>query len=971
MKDIRLRKLMAVLSLLATAAALTNAGYSQAASGTTTTTTTTTATPSTSQVTAPPSNGEEPTTLEKFVVTGTYLPMSADAPAIPVSTVDITAIQNSGEANNLMEVLQKVQPQFTGGLNLGPTNGNVSSNSTNGGSELALRNFPTLVLINGHRAGFAPIDSTGGFQFVDLNLIPVSAVEKIEVLTDGASAIYGSDAVGGVVNVILKSNYSGFEVDTHYGWSTGLVTGSYVEKGTSITGGVSNGKTSITISAEYSNNTPLYQYQVTSSRYTTGTTNYPGVINIYNLNTGPVPDSYYLLNPALNAPPAGAPTSIANLVANGTYTGPYSAAQIVSMFNLSHAATSVIGDTRESMVANFSHELSDKLTFSGSIIYAHTTTYSQLNAQPLANLDDNTDPDNPIDLNTLPDNSGTGNGFANPNTVDVVEVHNRFIPYPRQYITDTESAMGVLQIDGKISDDYSFTLSGDYNIERENFQNPNLVDANAVNTAITPVSAGVAPVLNLYAHDQAPGAVAQSQALGTAFGDYDTTLLAYEAVVKGKIVALPAGDLEAAAGGEFRRESLSANADYNSIQNPILWESGVNVAPLTTARTIWGEFAQVTIPIISPAMKIPFVYSLSSDDAVRHEQYQNIAKKPLDPLIAFRYQPLDDQLTLRASYTKSFIAPTLFELYGPSTFGFSNDLTNFQQYNGANLGNIGQANEKGGSNPLLNPTVAENWTIGFVYSPKFVKGLSLTVDYYRIREDEIVGVNDDVSALQSVELLGPASPYAQFTSLKNYVGEPGAVPITAPGQIAGDPTGVFFYNPNNNIGEDKYEAMDVQLNYTWEMAGIGRFDLMSRGTYIFCYFLDSPGSPGEETAGFGTFFTNNGTIPRWKSYTTLDFTRGGWEAVIGNTFITHVNDIDDGEHINYYPSWDVSLSYRFGQNDPGYLSMLKGLTLKVGVNDLFDRQPSTDYDTFSQDNADISTYSPIARFVYVEGRYKF
>ena len=203
----------------------------------------------------------------------------------------------------------------------------------------------------------------------------------------------------------------------------------------------------------------------------------------------------------------------------------------------------------------------------------------------------------------------------------MVEVHNRFIPYPRRFLTETESAMGVAQIDYKISDDYSLTLSGDYNITRENFQNPNLIDSNAVNNAITPPAGGGAPVLNLYAHTQTPTAVTASGALGTAFGDYDTTLLTYDAVFKGKVVALPAGDLEAAVGGEFRRESLSANADYNSIQNPILWESGTNIAPLTTARTIWGD-SQVTIPIVSPAMKIPFVYSFSSDDAVRHEQYR-------------------------------------------------------------------------------------------------------------------------------------------------------------------------------------------------------------------------------------------------------------------------------------------------------------------------------------------------------------
>jgi iron complex outermembrane receptor protein len=957
---------MAMLSLFAAAGSLANSGFAQA-----TTTTTTTATPTTAQVTAPaPANPEEPTTLEKFVVTGTYLPMSADAPAIPVTTVDIQQIQNSGETTNLMEVLTKLQPQFSGSLNLGPTNGNIASNSTNGGSQVALRNFPTLILINGHRAAFAPIDAVGGFQFVDLNLIPVAAVEKIEILTDGASAIYGSDAVGGVVNVILKSNYSGFEVDTHYGWSTGLVTGSFIEKGTSITGGVSNGKTSITISAEYTNNTPLYQYQVTTSRYTTGTSNYPGVINIYNLNTGPVAGSYYLLNPSLNAPPVGNPQSLASLVASGTYSGPYTVSQIISMFNLSSKPTSVIGSTRESFIADWDHKMNDNWTFSGSLIYAETNTFSQLNAQPLANLDDNTDPDNPVDLNTLPANTGTGNGFANPNTVDVVEVHNRFVDYPRQFLTDTDSAMGIVTLDGKISDDYSINMSADYNIQHENFQNPNLVDSTAVDNGITPASAGVAPALNLYAHSNPASALSSAAVFGTAFGDYDTTLLTYDAVLKGKVFALPAGDLEAAVGGEFRRESLSANADYNSLASSFNWESGVSIAPLTTARTIWGEFAQVTIPIVSPAMKIPGVYSLSSDDAVRHEAYQNINDKPTDPLLALRYQPMDDQLTFRASFTKSFIAPSLFQLYGPGGIGFSDDLTNFQPYGGGPvIANDGQANESSGSNPNLNPSIAQNWTAGFVYSPKYVKGLTLTVDYYKIRESSIVGTTFDVAALQSVELLGPASPYAQFTALKNFVGQPGSVPITAPGQIAGNPTGVFFTNTDVNIGTDKYEGLDAEVEYTWEMPGIGRFDFINKDTVNFNYFLDSPGNPGDESAAMAD--GTNGTIPRLRTYTTLDYTRGGWDALIANTYISSVTDDGDGEHVNYYTSWDIALSYRFSQSDPGMLTYLKGMTLKVGVNDLFDRQPSTDYNVFSTDDADISTYSPIARFVYVEARYKF
>jgi iron complex outermembrane recepter protein len=966
MKDLRLRKFSAVLSLLATSSLFTSMGYAQ-----TTTTTTTTTTPTTAQVTTPapaPAATDETQQLEKFVVTGTYLPISADAPAIPVTTVDVQAIENSGEATNLMEVLQKLQPQFSGSLNMGPTNGNTLSGSTNGGAQLALRNFATLFLINGHRAAFNPVDSVGGFQFFDLNLIPVSAVEKIEIVTDGASAIYGSDAVGGVVNIILKSNYEGFEATTTYGWSTGLVTGSFVEKSTSITGGVSNGKTSITISAEYSSNTPLYQYQVTTSRFTTGTTNYPGVINLYDAN-GPIANTYYLLNPALNAPPQGSPQPISTLLSNGTYTGPYSAGQIISFFNLSHAATSVIGDTRESFVADFDHKINDNLTFSGTLMYAETNTFSQLNAQPFASLDDNSDPDNPVALITLPENVGlTPTEIAANGYNEYVEVHNRFIPEPRQYLTDTDSAMGILELNDKIGNDYTFDMSGDYNIQRENFQNPNLVLTSALNTATTSPDGVTPPALNLYAHNQLPGATAASNVFGTAFGTYNTTLLTYDAVFSGKVATLPAGDLEAAVGGEFRRESLSATADYDSLAATFSWDSGTSIAPLTTARTIWGEFGQLTIPIVSPSMKIPGIYSLSSDDAVRHESYQNISQEPTDPLLAIRYQPIDDQLTFRASYTKSFLAPSLFNLYGPSSFGFSNDLTNFQQYNGPLISNDGQTNESGGSNPLLQPTLATNWTAGFVYSPKQIKGLTITADFYRIYETSLVGSINDVAALQSVELLGPASPYASITALGNYVGKPGSIAISKPGQIAGNPTGVFFTDSLSNTGDAKYEGFDIEVDYTWEMAGIGRFDLSNKDTITDNYFFDEPGSLGTETAAMAD--PSNGTIPRLHSYTSLSFTRGGWNAVLANTYISGVTDDQDGESVRYYTSWDGAISYEFSQSDPGG-QYLKGLTLKVGCNDLFNRQPSNDYDTFSADDADISTYSPIARFVYVEAKLKF
>ena len=125
------------------------------------------------------------------------------------------------------------------------------------------------------------------------------------------------------------------------------------------------------------------------------------------------------------------------------------------------------------------------------------------------------------------------------------------------------------------------------------------------------------------------------------------------------------------------------------------------------------------------------------------------------------------------------------------------------------------------------------------------------------------------------------------------------------------------------------------------MAGIGRFDLTDKDTATFNYFFDSPGSAGIETAAMGD--SGNGTIPRVKAYTALTFNRGGWQAVLANTYITGVTDDDDGESIKYYTGWDGSIGYTFSQSDWGG-EYLKGLKLTVGCNDLFNRQPSNDYD---------------------------
>jgi len=170
--------------------------------------------------------------MPKFTTTGTYLPESGLVTASPIVTLQSSELGKAG-ATDALQLLRELTPYFSG-------NGNVGTELNNGGtgeSNVALRNLTTLVLINGQRLVTSPFSNTnGGAPNVDLNTIPTAMIDRIEILKDGASTIYGSDAIGGVVNIILKQNYNGFEAGVRYS-STG--NGDYKARSVYVIGGVS------------------------------------------------------------------------------------------------------------------------------------------------------------------------------------------------------------------------------------------------------------------------------------------------------------------------------------------------------------------------------------------------------------------------------------------------------------------------------------------------------------------------------------------------------------------------------------------------------------------------------------------------------------------------------------------------------------------------------------------------------------
>ena len=888
--------------------------------------------------------------LEKYVVTGSYIPLAGAATAIPVTVLDSKAIENTGVTSNVMEVLRKAAPQFTGNGNLGNTNANVSSGSTGGGSQVAFRNTQTLVLLNGRRVSYAPILASGGFQYVDVNLFPVGAIERIEILQDGASAIYGTDAVSGVVNIILKSDYKGFEMSGHYGFSDNK--GKWAERKFSLVGGTGTDKTGITLAAEWYMQDPMKQYERSFSSPIYGTASYAGVVNIGS--------QFYVLKPGLNAPPAGPKLSAAQLVANGTYILIPNSSNLISglgsegqySFDLSQYPTLVIGNERKSVTLNFDHKWTDNVTMFGDMLYTMTNTFSQLNAQPTSYAASAAYALNPFDV--------------------AVTARNRFLSNPRQYYYDTTSIRGVAGFKGSFGDGFAWEAAANKNIVNQQYRNEGVVST-ATRGIVTANGS-----INYFAREQAPGAVAASGLFGTALGTAKSTLTTYDARLTGKLFDLPGGELGFAAGVEYRTETLDQTADRNSQSATFGWDSGTTLDPFNSGRDVKSVFAEVRVPIFGGDHKVSGANLLELTAAGRKEKYSD-TDDPLVPKVSFRWLPVDDQLAIRGTYSKSFAAPTLFNLFGPGGAGFTSALGLDRFGGGPAI--TGQANARSGSNPNLNASRSKSYTFGFVYSPKSLKGFSVTMDYFNIKQTDLISSIGSTTILQSVELLGTASPYASYVR-RGPNGDPtqfdNGAPITAPGQIGSSSIdNIYVTDRLTNIAAVNLSGVDLKMEYTWNSDALGKFDFSLAGAWYNSYTVKTlPDVPEYETVGLTSSF--NGTTPEWQTYTSAAWSRGKWNATLGWTYIPSTTDesgtpagpgVDaaSDDHVEAYHAFDVSASYSFGSD----YRWLSGLTVRVGAQNVLNEGLPMNKGTNSNENGDIATYGAIGRLIFVEAKYKF
>src|SRR4029077_11511831 len=355
------------------------------------------------QAPAPPPAGGT-AVAERVVVTGSLIPTAEEVTANPVDVISQQEIKAPGQNVDILNVLTKRDPSFVGAGNLGQSNASIASGATQGGTTISIRGLPTLTLIDDRRFAISAAISTGGFVFQDVSVIPTRLIGRIEVLKDGASAIYGSDAVGGVVNVHMNDEFTGLDIGYRFG--TRLASGVSERQGWALAG-TGNDTTHIVAGFQYYEIDPLFTREEDFGGISPGlTTTFGGV----GRDSTPSLDGqhFYLIDSLVPANwPAGssinspldnvgvrsiAPSTLANNHSNGyqqlSDLGVYRPSDFgeVTAYNLTLRTTDTLDQSVTHAYTSFIQKIcGDQLEAFGSFLFIHNKSESFLNGQPLSN----------------------------------------------------------------------------------------------------------------------------------------------------------------------------------------------------------------------------------------------------------------------------------------------------------------------------------------------------------------------------------------------------------------------------------------------------------------------------------------------------------------------------------------------------------------------------------------------------------
>jgi outer membrane receptor protein involved in Fe transport len=841
----------------------------------------------------------------RIEVTGSNIKrVDMEGPA-PVSVVTREDIERRG-ATTVAEVLRNLPS--AGGFTFDDQFTNSFAPGTAG---VGLRNLgqnATLVLVNGRRVANYGFAQNIDLAFVDLNSIPVGAIERIEVLKDGASAIYGSDAIAGVVNIILRKDFRGVEVAGSYGVTE---RGDGDETRASITAGwgdLAKDKFNVMGVVDYFKREPIFlgdrDYSKTANMEGRGgfdlrsPSGSPGTW-VQRSGTSP---GFSLSQPFPDCPPESIWTDVSG--------GPGCA------FNFNPYIATVPETERKAVFGRLTWDITSSLQLFGEASYNNTVTNTTAAPTPASFV-------LPVGHNSNP--------WSAP-----VTIRYRYVDAgPRLNEIDTDATRFLAGLRGSVKN-WDWEVAGLYAKSDSTNTGTNYISATE-QAAL--VSRGVYNFLNPSLNS--PELVDSLKIRTTRIGESEMKL--FDAKATGPIFDLPAGPLQLAVGAEYREDDLADTPDPESVRGNVVGSGGTAAKGSRDVTSFYGE------------LSIPLHKTLEAQLALRYDNYSDFGNTT-NPKIALRWQP-SKQLLIRGSYAEGFRAPSLVELYLGNTTSFVTfvDQPRCDAYRAgggtatevAGICRPLQYRTVSGGNPNLEPETSKSWFLGFVFEP--TDQFSVGLDYWKIDHKNIID-----------------QPLIQF-QLENEATFPGSIhrydrtsrdiAVGAPGELHGagsdETTGVdrlFF-----NIASQKAEGIDVSFRHRGNLGDWGRLTSTLDATYNIHYkFAAAPGEPLDEYNGTYNY-------PRWRANLTFDWERGPWNTTVFINYIHHYYQLN-GDFVPYVDSWtttDLQVQYK------GF----KNWTLALGVKNLFDRDPPfSDQET---QGYDFTTHNPVGRFYYGRVKYSF
>jgi iron complex outermembrane receptor protein len=832
---------------------------------------------------------DEPRAAFRIEVTGSRIPRSDVESTLPVQVLTREDIERGG-VSTVAELMSKVSANvgaFGDALSVGVQFNPRTVVPRPGLSSVNLRGIgdgSTLVLINGRRVANYAFD--GGT--VDVSAIPLTAIDRVEILKDGASAIYGTDAIAGVVNFILRKDYRGGEV-TGYGNFTQHGGGNQYQASASAGfGDLATDRFNAFITLDYQKDEALRPsdrafagYRPDDPLFTFSRWTFPA-----NIIAGRGPAGW--INPSFAegcAPPDSRPVPFEG----NRWCG----------FDVNRFFDILPRATRASVLGRTTFQIDPSLQLFAEASYAHNEFAASIAPTSAGGF-----PGGffyyPAGGPYYPADFASANGVSD----DLNLLLRTTALGPRVNDVTTDAVRALVGIEGSgFGWTYGAAIAYSENRQRDDLAS-GYVSASRLADALA------TGLVNPFGTSGPEGdALLAGASIGGDFHRAKGSTWVIDVNASRELTRLPGGSLGIALGAEARRERLTNSYSELAASGDVLGGGGER-SSLAASRSVEAFFAEASVP---------FATGVESQVALRYDHYSDFGGT-VNPKAALRWQPVK-ALLLRASWGTGFRAPTLYDLHTPSQDAFTfPDIPDpircpvTQAPSDCN----GEFPAVVGGNPNLKPETSTQYNAGVVWAP--TANLSLSLDYWRIdKKNIIVGLSER-------DVLLPDAPFAA-NAIR---GSADADFPDLPGPIQ---TVVLW---NENFGDLKTSGYDIGFNWRVPETSLGRFTIALDGTYVSTYEVPD-GSGGK----FPFVGNNDGPypVPRWRHYASVYWSYGAWSATLAQAFQSGYDEADlrycddDGcpvrRRVGSYSAWNLQAEYTGFRNT----------RIAIGVKNLFDRNP--------------------------------